>query len=100
VTDEAVQSAVVFRPLAERGKTQRIRRYYGRLQLTDYGDHAEWTDGRRTTSMRLPDQVHGDPSLPVMTTVLLSSLRAVVPFRRRPSDSVGLFGAGRILTVF
>jgi hypothetical protein len=80
VTDEASRPTVVFRPLAERGQNEYIRRNFGRLKMTDYGDHVEWTDGKRTTSMRLPDQRNGDPSLPVMTTVLISSFRATVSY--------------------
>jgi hypothetical protein len=42
--------------------------------MTDLGDHVEWTDGKCTTAMRLPDQPDNGAAYPTLATVLLAGI--------------------------
>lgn len=68
---------VIFRPLLDRMRVSGIAQLYLSLAMTDFGDHVEWFDRKRTTRMRLPDQpdtgaAAGDPML---HTVLIAEFR-------------------------
>ncbi len=45
---------------------------FGPLELTDHGNHVEWTDGKRITVMRLPDQADSAAGYPTLHAVLVA----------------------------
>jgi len=52
-------------------------------QLTDCGDHVEWSDGRAVLSWRLRDQVGADTALPILESVVrIQSRSAMIPSTR------------------
>jgi hypothetical protein len=63
------------------------RSRYAPLALTDCGDHVEWTDGKRTTAMRLPDQSASD-RYPLLSSVLIASFVSDVSYFG-PGQDVG-----------
>lgn len=76
---------VIFRPQMERLQRPVARRHFGALALTDYGDHVEWTDGKRTTAMRLPDQPDSGAGHPVLDSVLIAEFRTTSYTPGKPS---------------
>jgi hypothetical protein len=52
------------------------RRQYEGTALVDFGDHVEWSDGERSTRMRLPDQPHRGTSEPVLARVLVATFKS------------------------
>jgi hypothetical protein len=69
-----LEAPVIFRPVLD-GLPRITQRYFGRLALSDHGDHVEWTDGKRTTRMRLPDQPDAGAGYPVLDSVLLAAIK-------------------------
>ena len=45
------------------------------MALTDHGDHAEWTDGRRTWTWNLPDQSEHSAARPILSAVSVIRVR-------------------------
>jgi hypothetical protein len=73
-TSPALRGTVIFRPQIA-GLRPITQRYFGRLAMTDFGDHVEWTDGKRITTMRLPDQQDNGAGYPVLASVLLAGIK-------------------------
>ncbi len=48
--------------------------------MTDHGDHVEWTDGKRTTKMRLPDQADTGAGYPELHTLLVAAFKPAMSY--------------------
>jgi hypothetical protein len=70
---------VILRPNLD-GLPKLARRPFALLAMTDLGDHVEWTDGKRTTKMRLPDQPDTGAGYPVRAAVLVAAFRPSVSY--------------------
>lgn len=81
---------VIFRPNAEVLPHEINRRIFRPLAMTDHGDHVEWTDGKRTTKMRLPDQPDTGAGYPELHTLLVAA------FKPSMSYAPGMITAYRI----
>jgi hypothetical protein len=84
-----MDNTVLFRPFAERVKTWGGGPLTNKRFLTDHGDHVEWTDGKRVTRMRLPDQPDASDGYPVLQSFLIA------PFNT-PSYAPGRVGFARV----
>lgn len=49
------EPAIRLRVRIEAASNASAKRFYGRLTLTDHGDHVQGTDGRKTWRWRLAD---------------------------------------------
>ncbi|MDQ2811375.1 MAG: hypothetical protein M3Z75_05700 [Actinomycetota bacterium] len=114
------EKRVLFRPLAEGFDSPEFRHYadqhpvltlgirpevrarrWGPLALVECDDHVEWTDGKRESRWRLPDQP-GGADYPVLHTVVIAELKdrsSTAPGVLLPPVYLGLFadGEGRVL---
>lgn len=80
---------ILLRARVEGASKDSTKRFYGKLILTDHGDHVQWTDGRRTWYWRLADQGQAHPDYPILAGIVLA----------RFGSAVGL-GAGSDRIVF
>lgn len=67
---------ILLRGRIENLDHETTRRLYGRLVLTDHGDHVEWSDGKQTRSWRLPDQPAD--GLPTLAGIVLARFTSAV----------------------
>jgi hypothetical protein len=77
------RGTVIFGPLVDRLPRETARRIFSRLAMTDYGDYVEWTDGKRTTRMRLPDQPDTGAGYPVLDAVLIATYSTAASYTPR-----------------
>ncbi|MEO7286060.1 MAG: hypothetical protein ABI140_03995, partial [Jatrophihabitantaceae bacterium] len=58
------------------GAADSTKRFYGKLVLTDHGEHIEFTDGKRTWRWRLADQAPSE--YPVLAGIVLARFGSAV----------------------
>jgi hypothetical protein len=80
---------VLLRAVTENAKKDATKRYYGKLVLTDHGDHVEWTNGKDIWRWRLADQGDTHPEYPILSGIVLARFNSVL----------GLGGSDRIIFV-
>lgn len=61
---------IIFQPRTDKLEKPVTVRFYERRKLTDYGDHVEWTNGKKTYKWRLPDQTDCPSEYPVLKHIM------------------------------
>ena len=88
---------VLLRAAVENAKKDSTKRFYGKLVLTDHGDHIEWTDGKSTARWRLADQPDAPPEYPELAAVVMARFHSAVVVNQALDRIIFVDPAGTIL---
>ncbi|MGI8665421.1 MAG: hypothetical protein ACR2N4_05245 [Jatrophihabitans sp.] len=87
---------VLLRADIDNATKDSTKRFYGRLVLTDHGDHLQWSDGKRVLRWRLAEQ-DAHPEYPVLAGIVLARFTSAVGLGQGSDRIIFVDPAGAIL---
>jgi hypothetical protein len=91
---------VLLRALTENARDEKTKRYYGKLVLTDHGDHVKWTNGKTVWRWRLADQGAAHPDYPILAGIVLARFTSALGIGEGSDRIIFVSPDGAILAHF